>query len=137
MGFNRFLRRIRKQTAAVWLPGVRGDDGERTYTPPTDIKCRWEDYSGEDADAKGRAFQSRARIIVDRLLPVGTIIKMPDPELPSSASAVDHLVDPSGTDPFGTETDVYEVRKVETVPFKNPGFGKYHYTAVVSGRNEN
>jgi hypothetical protein len=137
VGFNRFLRKIRKQTAAVWLPAARGDDGERGYDPPIDIKCRWEDYAGEDADAKGRMFHSRARIIVDRLLVVGAVIKMPDPELALTESAVDNLVAPTGTDPFGTESDVYEIRKLETVPFKNPGPGKYHYTVVVSGRNEN
>lgn len=132
MSFKSFLKRLRKQPIACWIPGGLDGEGDRTYSKPIEIKGRWEDYYGEDADESGKTFHSRARVIVDRDLPLGSVLKLP----PAEGTALENLEDPFGTDPFGTETDVYEVRKKETIPFpKKRGAENYHWTVVLSGRN--
>lgn len=133
MSFKSFLRKLRVQPIACWLPTASLDEqGERTYDRPIEIKGRWEDYYGEDVDSDGRNFVSRARVIVDRLLPIGTVLKVPPP----TGTALETLEEPFGQDPFATETDVYEVRKQETIPFpKKRGENSYHWTVVMSGRN--
>lgn len=133
MSFKSFLKRIRNQPIACWLPLDLDDEGDRTYEEPIEIKGRWEDYFGEDSDHAGRRFHSRARVIVDRDLPLGAVLKLP----PATGTALEQLAKPFGTDPFVDEEEVYEVRKKETIPFpKRRGVNNYHWVVVLSGRNE-
>lgn len=135
-----FLRRVRKWRAVAWEPTGESDSGERVYGAPFEVKCRWEDYEGEEVDANNKTFRAKGRVFVDRALPIGSIIKRPLPGANQRAgTALAALTGATGSS--NTEATVFEqpnthkVRKTETIPLLKPSADE-HWTVVLSGRND-
>lgn len=59
-------RKILKQDAVYWAPGVLGDNGELTFAAPVQIKVRWTDDALVFINAMGREETSSAVVYVDR-----------------------------------------------------------------------
>lgn len=123
-----------------WVPVSVGEDGERSYAAPIEVKVRWETYDGEEVDAVGKTFRAKGRVFIDREVPVGTILKKPlEQKNQREGTALAALTGATGAGPH-TEEDVFKqnetfkVRKRETLPLLRPGDS--HWTVVLSGRND-
>lgn len=139
MAFS-FLKRARRWRSVAWVPNGENSEGERTYAAPIEIKVRWEDYTGEEVSADGKAFRAKGRVFVDRFLPLGTILKKPLPQTNQKAgTALAALTGATGTSNTEVEVfdqpDTFKVRKKEDVPLLRPSANE-HWTVVLSGRND-
>jgi hypothetical protein len=68
------VRRITKQTAVLWRFVELDDQGQPTYNSPVEIKCRWLDKTQEVVTAKGDRIASSAYLIVDRDIPLRSVV---------------------------------------------------------------
>lgn len=61
--FNRFLKRVCKQTAVYWER--TGSNGyQDTYADPVEIDCRWSERTEVITDYQGREVISNAQVLV-------------------------------------------------------------------------
>ncbi len=68
--------RVMRQTAVYWAPLPVNDFGRRTFATPVEIACRWEDVQEEFLNAEGGRELSRAKLMVDRDLLVGGMLRL-------------------------------------------------------------
>jgi hypothetical protein len=64
----RSVRKVLKQTAVYWAPGLPNESGETTFADPVFIPCRWTDVNELFMDKQGRQATSRSKVMVDRPL---------------------------------------------------------------------
>lgn len=101
------LTRMMKQKCVYWEPDGFGPDGQPTFKPPIEIKCRWEDVHEVFADAQGND------IVSNSLVYVGIDLKT------QGVMWLGKLVDlDSQTVPFNNE-GAYSIRKFEKIPKLN------------------
>jgi hypothetical protein len=55
-----------KQTATLWTAGATDVYGNRTWSAPVPIPCRWEDVQEKVLDFQGNEIISKAIVYVDR-----------------------------------------------------------------------
>jgi len=63
-----------KQRAVLWTPNGVNRFGENTLAAPVEIRCRWEETTGERIDPQSGAIKSTGSIKVDRVIPVDSIL---------------------------------------------------------------
>jgi hypothetical protein len=69
-----FPEKLFKQRAVYWAPAGLDSNGQMTYEPPIEIKCRWSDISSLYLDTQGEQAVSQATVMVDRDVKKGGIL---------------------------------------------------------------
>jgi hypothetical protein len=73
------LDRVEKaQKAVYWPPKGRGSDGRPKFGPPVEIGCYWQDVTELFLDNTGAEQISKSKVIVDRDLEVGGMLRLGD-----------------------------------------------------------
>lgn len=99
------------EKAVLWVPSSLPDDfGRRQYTPPVEIKCMWQDVQEQFIDAEGTTRVSKAKVFVDRSIPLGSFLKYGEIRDTVTRQPVDDV-------PFSVE-DAFEVKAVKDVPLR-------------------
>lgn len=60
------VKRLLKQYAVYWAPAPPDDTGEQGYTPPVEIRCRWEDKFELIQEPNGKQWMTKAVVLTDR-----------------------------------------------------------------------
>jgi hypothetical protein len=110
----RIIKRMRRQTAVYWGPGGEGEQGQRIYADPVEIKCRWEQVEEEYLDMGGNRQLSRARVYVGTAVErLGVLWLPPNSVKLEDGAALAQLTD--AVHPFSND-GAFEIRLVETLP---------------------
>jgi len=97
------ITRMRKQNAVYWAPASVDGYGDRGFSSPVEIECRWDDTNELFLDDDGNEVMARSTIYPDRVLAMGGMLK--EGELDSSM----------GDDP-AEYSDAYEIRSFQKIP---------------------
>ena len=91
-----------RQTATYWEPSDLTNDGygERTWSAPITIPCRWEDKSELFVSREGEELRSNAKVYLARALVEGGFL---------------YLGESTNANPKNVE-GAYRIRKAEAVP---------------------
>ena len=64
MGINQFIEQACVQTAVYWAPTGTDEYGQKTFSDPVEISCRWEGKLQMIADPQGKEIRSNAQVFV-------------------------------------------------------------------------
>lgn len=70
------ITKARKQKAVFWEKEGVDVYGQPTYSNPVEIGVRWDDTAENFIDENGTVQVSRAEVMVDRVVPVGSLLKL-------------------------------------------------------------
>lgn len=102
-----YMERILREKAVYWKCIGRDKHGQPIYDAPVEIKCRWEDQSKLFLNAQGQEEVSRAEVMVDRKIPLDSVLWF------GSLNQVSYL-----TEPLRNE-DAWHVRYFKRIPTRN------------------
>lgn len=110
-----FLEDALNQIAVYWAPGAGGNEGQKTFLEPVEIRCRWEQSVEQFLNRMtGNPEQSNARVYSDTdLVELGVLWLPPESTDLPDGGALDQLTDP--TNPF-SNTGAFEIRRFDKVP---------------------
>lgn len=113
MSFS-IIKKVLKGNAIYWerIPGQATSNGQPAYKVPVGIKCRWDDSIEEVVTSAGRTVFSKAAIMVDRDLVVGSLlqkglISADTPMIPPSDGTGAHEVIAMKTTPTINQTKFF------------------------------
>jgi len=89
-----FEKRDLKQKAVLWVYSGRNDYGEPIVKSPVEINVRWEKGMKESVDAEGETIGISDIAIVDRYIPIGSIMWLGAlSDLPDSPTDLRYVAD--------------------------------------------
>lgn len=103
---------FREQKAIAWLASGFNREGQhKVVFPGIELDVRWTDTQGEALDARGNLISTDANVIVDRDIPIGSIMWKGDQEqleaaVPGTGTGLD----------LSPTSDLYEVVAVTISP---------------------
>jgi hypothetical protein len=106
MGITKFIEKLCVQTAVYWGSPVPNGYGGKTYDPPREILCRWQDTEKVIADAKGVQVVCKAEIMVSEDLDEQGMIYL---------GALDEITAAQEADPL-LLTGAYEIKQFDKTP---------------------
>lgn len=111
-----FLDDSLEQYCVYWHPLPVGDEGQKTFATPIEIRCRWESISEDFLDHKtGNESQCRSKIFCDRDLKELGVLWIPQ-DMPSQmepGSAIVRICDQ--VNPLANE-GAFEIRSFNKIP---------------------
>lgn len=108
--FTRMLR----QRAVYWAPGPIGLDGQRTYSAPVVLKCRWTRHGVVWREKAGDVQETKTQVYVEAdVEELGVLMFVEQDSTYDDDEVLDLLV--SKTDPFANK-EASEIRKFNKLP---------------------
>lgn len=107
MATDIYLERVLKEKAVYWKCTGRDKNGQPIYDDPIEVKCRWEDQAKLFMNAQGQEEVSRAEVMVDRSMPLDSVLWY------GSLNQVSNLVNPLSNE------DAWHVRYFKRIPTRN------------------
>lgn len=100
----RIITKALKQRACYWPPAAPDEEGQQTFGPVEEIRCRWEDVSEQFVAVSGETATSKAKVMVDKDLELLGVLRQ------GTVADLTNL-----TNPFAN-TRAWEIRRFDKVP---------------------
>lgn len=101
----KIIQKILRQRAVYWAPNTVGADGQVTFHPPEEVRCRWEQGIKAEYGGGGMAEGSTAMVYVEKDLEIEGVLWF---------GKLNDLTDTD--DPFANTGGAFRIRKVDKIP---------------------